>query len=57
MCGVCVFEHVGITFSNMYILTSRNGREIEDTLVLNVFHVCEYIRDMVYVNKVESGLL
>ncbi len=24
-----------------------NGTEIEDTLVLNVFHVCEYIRDMV----------
>ncbi len=27
--------------------TVRNGTEIEDTLVLNVFHVCEYIRDMV----------
>ena len=53
---MCVHEYVTISvcvcvcdepFQTYIILYLRNGTEIEDTLVLNVFHVCEYIRDMV----------
>ncbi len=50
------FLHLHIIMTKHVILYLWNGTEIEDTLVLNVFHVCEYIRDMKQVEHWSPGI-